>query len=170
MIVLATTLAVIVHSDNMTGGKAGFILGFAESITHRLVRCMELLRVFETSGVSLERIAEYRVLETEDIEPLYEDHSAGHQYADTRLASWPSAGQISVTNLSARYAHDMPDILHGVSFSSAGGQRIGIVGATGGGKSTLAKALFRFVEVSGGAIAIDGEGKRSCRRVAYAPG
>ena len=120
---------------------------------------MELLRTFETQGVALERLAEYRNLETEDIDPLNEpenDHGEDH----ARLANWPNEGGIEATDLSARYAPDMPDILHRVSFSCAGGQRVGIVGATGGGKSTLAKTLFRFVDISGGAITIDSEGER----------
>jgi ABC-type multidrug transport system fused ATPase/permease subunit len=142
----------------MKGGQAGFILGFAQSITFQLVRSMDLLRTFETHGVSLERLAEYRNLETEDIDPLNEpEKDRGDE--DVRLASWPGAGRIEATDLSARYAPDMPEILHKVSFSCMGGQRVGIVGATGGGKSTLAKALFRFVDITGGTIKIDDEGK-----------
>lgn len=118
------------------------------------------MRSFETEGVTLERLSEYRNLEIEDIDPLYEpekDHSDEHD----RLVNWPSEGRIEAIDLSARYAPEMPDILHKVSFSCNGGQRIGIVGATGGGKSTLAKTLFRFVEISGGTITIDDEGKQT---------
>lgn len=155
---LSFTLGFIIRSPNMTGGQAGLILGFAQSITWQLVRCMELMRSFETQGVTLERLSEYRNLETEDIDPLHEtekDHSEDH----ARLSNWPSEGRIEARDLSARYAPDMPDILHEVSFSCSGGQRVGIVGATGGGKSTLAKTLFRFVEISGGTITIDNEGE-----------
>lgn len=159
VIVLSCTLGFIIQSPGMTGGQAGFILGFAQSITFQLVRSMELMRSFETQGVTLERLAEYRNLETEDIDPLHElekDHDEEH----ARLANWPSEGRIEAKEVSARYAPDMPDILHKVSFSCPGGQRVGIVGATGGGKSTLAKALFRFVDISGGSITIDSEGKQ----------
>lgn len=164
LLVLGVTLTVVIRSPGMTGGKAGFVLGFAETITNRLVRCMELLRAFESSGVSLERLAEYRNLETEDIAPLHESQSDSRGDTSIRLLEWPSSGEISVTNLSARYAPDLPDILHDVSFSCAGGQRVGIVGATGGGKSTLAKALFRFVEISNGKVEIDNEGMLSSSR------
>lgn len=160
VLVLSCTLGFIIHSPGMTGGQAGFILGFAQKITWQLVRSMELMRTFETQGVALERLAEYRNLETEDIDPLHEperDHGEEH----ARLSNWPSQGKIEAKDLSARYAPDMPDILHKVSFSCPGGQRIGIVGATGGGKSTLAKAIFRFVDISSGSISIDDEGEHT---------
>jgi ABC-type bacteriocin/lantibiotic exporter with double-glycine peptidase domain len=64
-----------------------------------------------------------------------------------------------VSGLGARYAPDMPEILHGVSFNCQGGERVGIVGATGGGKSTLAKAFFSFVDITTGSIEIDGKGE-----------
>lgn len=150
----------------MTGGQEGFILGFAQGIAFNLTRTMELMRIFATQGVTLERLAEYRNLETEEIDPLNEpekDHTDEH----ARLANWPSTGRIEATDLSARYAPDMPDILHKVSFSCHGGQRVGIVGATGGGKSTLAKTLFRFVDISSGTITIDGEGKHKSVSILY---
>jgi len=62
---------------------------------------------------------------------------------------------------------DLPDVLHGVSFTVSPKQKIGIVGATGCGKSTLALSFFRFVEATGGSITIDGLGMcqtRSCLR------
>jgi ABC-type multidrug transport system fused ATPase/permease subunit len=46
-----------------------------------------------------------------------------------------------------------------VSFEIEGGQRVGICGATGGGKSTLAKAFFSFVDITGGHMKIDGRGQ-----------
>lgn len=70
--------------------------------------------------------------------------------------SWPHAGQISVTGLSVAYAPSLPDVLHDLTFSVAGGQKIGIVGSTGSGKSTIALSLFRFIEARQGKILIDG--------------
>lgn len=54
---------------------------------------------------------------------------------------------------------ELPNVLHGISFSVAPRQKIGIVGATGCGKSTLALSFFRFVEAHEGRIIIDGMGK-----------
>ncbi|WWD20306.1 hypothetical protein CI109_104782 [Kwoniella shandongensis] len=70
-------------------------------------------------------------------------------------AAWPASGAISVENLVIRYAPDLPDVLHHISFKVAPREKIGIVGATGCGKSTLALSFFRFVEATEGRIVID---------------
>lgn len=59
-------------------------------------------------------------------------------------------------DVKARYAGHMPLVLKGLSFKAAAGTRVGIVGRTGSGKSTLFQALYRFIEVSDGRITIDG--------------
>jgi ABC-type multidrug transport system fused ATPase/permease subunit len=69
---------------------------------------------------------------------------------------WPSAGQIQFQDLKIRYRQGLPLVLHGVSLNIKGGERIGIVGRTGAGKSSLMVALFRIVEAAGGSIVIDG--------------
>ena len=60
---------------------------------------------------------------------------------------------------STKVQPDLPNVLHGISFSVAPRQKIGIVGATGCGKSTLALSFFRFVEAHAGRIIIDGLGQ-----------
>jgi ATP-binding cassette, subfamily B, multidrug efflux pump len=67
----------------------------------------------------------------------------------------PKAGKIVVEDVSFAYAPGV-DVLKHVSFTVAPGQRIGIVGATGSGKSTLINLLLRFYEVGGGRILLDG--------------
>ena len=59
-------------------------------------------------------------------------------------------------NVAARYAPHLPRVLDGVSFHAAGGSKLGVVGRTGAGKSTLFQALFRFIEPEQGAIFVDG--------------
>lgn len=71
-------------------------------------------------------------------------------------AAWPTDGRIEVRDLVVRYAADMPPILKGISFNINSNQRIGVVGRTGAGKSTLALALFRFLEAESGSIIVDG--------------
>jgi len=74
---------------------------------------------------------------------------------------WPTSGAIEVRNLSARYRPETPIVLKNVSLSIAGGERVGVVGRTGSGKSTLFLTLFRLIEPEytpgePGPISIDG--------------
>jgi ABC-type multidrug transport system fused ATPase/permease subunit len=69
---------------------------------------------------------------------------------------WPTAGAVTVEDLTVRYADDLPDVLKGVSFAVAAGEKVGLVGASGSGKSTIALSLFRMVEARQGRILIDG--------------
>ncbi|RZC52528.1 hypothetical protein C5167_020953 [Papaver somniferum] len=68
---------------------------------------------------------------------------------------WPTHGDVSVNNLQVRYRPNTPLILKGVTIRIQGGEKVGVVGRTGSGKSTLIQAFFRVVEPSGGNIIID---------------
>jgi len=69
--------------------------------------------------------------------------------------SWPSEGAITVKDLSVRYRPSLPLALNGVSFSVPSGSRVGVVGRTGSGKSTIVQTLFRLLEAESGQINID---------------
>jgi ABC-type multidrug transport system fused ATPase/permease subunit len=161
VLIVFTALSLILTRDGMTGAAAGFVLAFAGSIAGDVNWVLINIRQFEIQGVSLERTAEYRKLEREEgaqfdvVGSSIEDQLV----ADQELEGWPAEGALNVEELSARYGPDLPNILHEVSFSVQGGQRVGIVGATGGGKSTLAKAFFSFVDITHGKIEIDGKGE-----------
>ena len=60
--------------------------------------------------------------------------------------SWPTCGAIQFDHVKLRYRPELPFILHDVSFEIHGGEKIGIVGRTGAGKSSIMLALFRMVE------------------------
>ena len=70
--------------------------------------------------------------------------------------SWPSAGAIEFKNVYMSYRADLPPVLRNLSFKIFGGAKVGVVGRTGAGKSSLLQALFRLVE-SKGLILIDGK-------------
>jgi ABC-type multidrug transport system fused ATPase/permease subunit len=93
---------------------------------------------------SCERVVEYCNLSIED------------QSGIDAPAAWPQEGRLSVKDLVVGYAPDLPPVLKGLSFSVDKNQRVGIVGRTGAGKSSLTLALFRFLEAREGSIHIDG--------------
>ncbi|CAK9783969.1 P-loop containing nucleoside triphosphate hydrolase protein [Cutaneotrichosporon oleaginosum] len=125
---------------------AGFTLAFAGTVMHDLLFVVRRFVQLEQSMVALERIKEYSEVAQE-----------APEFVEPRPpASWPAEGAISVDSLVIRYAPDLPDVLHGISFEVAPREKVGIVGATGCGKSTLALSFFRFVEATSGKITIDG--------------
>lgn len=97
--------------------------------------------------VAVERVSEFGSLPTEA--PLLLEGDKAH-------SNWPNLGSIEVKNLSVRYRPSLPLSLKNISFKIQGGQRVGVVGRTGSGKSTLVQALFRLLEAEDGQIFIDG--------------
>lgn len=92
---------------------------------------------------SLERIKEYMAIESENKE-------------NNKLTSvWPKEGEIEFKNVSLRYDPTLPIVLDNLTFKINPGEKIGIVGRTGAGKSSLIQALFRISEPEGD-ILIDG--------------
>jgi ABC-type multidrug transport system fused ATPase/permease subunit len=74
---------------------------------------------------------------------------------------WPTAGAVSFENVQLRYRPDLPLVLKGLTFNIKPGQKIGIIGRTGAGKSSIAQALFRTVELCEGRIVVDGKDLRN---------
>ncbi|CAL5035557.1 unnamed protein product [Urochloa decumbens] len=71
-------------------------------------------------------------------------------------SNWPTRGDIDIKDLKVRYRPNTPLILKGINVSISGGEKIGIVGRTGSGKSTFIQVLFRLIEPNEGKMIIDG--------------
>ncbi|EOX96835.1 Multidrug resistance protein ABC transporter family [Theobroma cacao] len=101
----------------------------------------------ENKMISVERILQFTNVQSEA--PLViEDNRPRPE--------WPEHGCIEFRNLQVRYGPALPIVLHGITCTFSGEKKIGIVGRTGSGKSTLIQVLFRLVEPSQGQIIIDG--------------
>lgn len=74
---------------------------------------------------------------------------------DSLAPNWPQEGSVEVKDLSVRYRPSLPPSLNNVTFRIESGSRVGIVGRTGSGKSTLVQALFRILEAEKGSIFVD---------------
>ncbi|GBG82367.1 hypothetical protein CBR_g34650 [Chara braunii] len=100
----------------------------------------------ENKMVSVERIKQYTVIPSE-ASPIVQECRPP--------PDWPSEGSIEFQQLQVRYHLLSPLVLKGVTCSIGGGEKVGVVGRTGSGKSTLIQSLFRLVEPCGGRIIID---------------
>ncbi|KAI5478748.1 ATP-binding cassette transporter [Pseudohyphozyma bogoriensis] len=129
--------------------QAGFALTFSLNISTDMLFLTRRYTSLELAMVAVERVKEYSEIDQEAPEApeVIEPRPPHH---------WPHSGEIHVEKLTIRYAPELPDVLHELSFSVGAGQKVGIVGATGCGKSTLALSFFRFVEAHSGRIVIDG--------------
>ena len=84
------------------------------------------------------------------------EQEAAHEIPESKpRPEWPETGAIEFKDLEMRYRPGLPNVLRGISISIRGGEKIGIVGRTGAGKSSITLALLRIVEYSG-SITIDG--------------
>lgn len=135
---------VIISVPSMDAALAGFTLSFAVEFSTALLWTIRTYSNLELDMNAAERAIEYSELETEAIG------------GEKPPAVWPTAGTVEVENLQVAYAEDLPLVLKGVSFSVNNNERIGVVGRTGAGKSSLTLALFRFLEARSGSIIIDG--------------
>ncbi|KAJ3306009.1 hypothetical protein HDV03_000546 [Kappamyces sp. JEL0829] len=147
---LTTTLSVVFVSQSLAGidaGYAGLSITYALGLSETLLWLVRMHAVMEMEMNAVERVDEYLKLEEEA--PAIIDTCRPPD-------SWPAAGEIKVRRLTLRYAPDGPPILSEISFQTSAGEKIGIVGRTGAGKTTLSLAFFRFIEPEAGEILIDG--------------
>ncbi|XP_066474476.1 ATP-binding cassette sub-family C member 10 [Tiliqua scincoides] len=139
-------IAIIQHQRKLGDpGLVGLALSYALSVTNLLSGLITSFTQTETMMVSVERTEEYA---TEiPIEPQEELLQVA--------PDWPSRGHIEFQQVKLAYRPDLPNALDGVTFTIYPGEKIGIVGRTGSGKSTLFLALFRMVELRAGQILLD---------------
>ncbi|KAJ3327180.1 hypothetical protein HDU76_012272 [Blyttiomyces sp. JEL0837] len=132
MFVVGSTLI----DGNISSGIAGMILLYASSFSESVVWIVRQHAEMEMGMNSVERCREYFLIEQEP-PAVNESYRPG-----------PNKGEVIVKNLSIRYAADQPLVLKNITFSTRPGEKVGIVGRTGAGKSTLSLAFFRIIPCS----------------------
>ena len=133
-----------VYSPAVSASLAGLALTFSLDFTQSVFWVLRRYANLEMDMNSLERIVEYCAVPGEKSDGICPP------------AHWPSNGRIEVSDLAVGYDADSPSVLREVSFACEPGSRVGFVGRTGAGKSSLTLALFRFLEARAGSIVIDG--------------
>lgn len=142
-----TGIFLILNIDHIDAGMAGISLFYARSFLENIYWFIRQYTAVEMNLNSVERVQEYLELDQEPPATI-----EGHKPP----AAWPTTAAIEVKDLVIRYAPELDPVLHGISFSTKTHEKIGIVGRTGSGKSTMALSFFRFLEASNGSISIDG--------------
>lgn len=144
-LVFVTGVLVVTSRFNVSPSISGLVLSYILAIAQMLQFTVRQLAEVENDMNATERVHYYGT-GLEEEAPL---HQAQVE------ASWPEAGRITFSDVQMRYRAGLPLVIKGLSMDVHGGERIGIVGRTGAGKSSIMSALFRLTELSGGSIKID---------------
>lgn len=148
VIFFASFFAVIAvgYGRGPPAGILGLAMSYALQITSSLNWIVRQTVEVETNIVSVERVLEYANLPSEAPEIISKKRPP---------ISWPSQGAVRFENYSTRYRSELPLVLKNISMTVKPREKIGVVGRTGAGKSSLTLALFRLIEASEGNISID---------------
>ncbi|KAJ5095932.1 ABC transporter integral membrane type 1 [Penicillium alfredii] len=145
-LVFVTGVLVVTSRFDVSPSISGLVLSYILAIAQMLQFTVRQLAEVENNMNATERVHYYGT-ELEEEAPLHQTPVA---------ASWPEKGRITFDNAQMRYRDGLPLVLKGLTMDVQGGERIGIVGRTGAGKSSIMSALFRLTELSTGSIHIDG--------------
>ena len=133
------------HVAGADPGLVGLAISYALGITGKLSGLVTSFTETERELVSVERCAQY-------MEQIRGEQVQG---SITSPYNWPSEGVITLKNVSMRYQEHLPLALNNVSLQTKAGEKVGVVGRTGSGKSSLFQCLFRLTEIESGEIHID---------------
>ena len=146
-IIFSAALFAVLGRDSLSPGIVGLSVSYALQVTQTLNWLVRMSSELETNVVAVVRLEEHSQIDIES------DWEKGEVETDE---AWPKEGQISLVDYSTRYREGLDNVLHNITASFNGGERVGIVGRTGAGKSSLTLALFRLIEPVTGKILIDG--------------
>uniref|UniRef100_A0A803NQQ9 ABC-type xenobiotic transporter n=1 Tax=Cannabis sativa TaxID=3483 RepID=A0A803NQQ9_CANSA len=143
---LSTLFMVLLPSSIIKPENVGLSLSYGLSLNGVMFWAIYMSCFVENKMVSVERVKQFTNIPSE---------------AEWRLKdllpppNWPAHGNVHLKDLQVRYRPNTPLVLKGITLSINGGEKVGVVGRTGSGKSTLIQVFFRLVEPSGGRIIID---------------
>ncbi|XP_058886564.1 multidrug resistance-associated protein 1-like, partial [Acipenser ruthenus] len=146
LMIFLAALFMVYNTDSMDSGTVGLAMSYALNITATLNFWVRKACEIETNAVAVERVYEYAEMEKE----------APWVLSKRPPQRWPSQGIVKFINYEARYKKELEPALKDVTFQTLSQEKVGIVGRTGAGKSTLSNCLFRIIEGGKGIILIDG--------------
>ncbi|KAK2616981.1 Transporter of the ATP-binding cassette (ABC) [Conoideocrella luteorostrata] len=146
MVSFSAGVFIILSLGKIDAGAAGISLSYAMNFTENVLWLVRLYGMNEQNMNSMERVKEYLDLDQEAA-PVVEKNRPPE--------SWPDKGNVEFVNYSTRYREDLDPVLKSISLRINAREKVGIVGRTGAGKSSLALAIFRALEAEKGRIVID---------------
>ncbi|RPD60042.1 metal resistance protein YCF1 [Lentinus tigrinus ALCF2SS1-7] len=147
IIFIAAILSIVaLVTTGVDAGLVGFVLSYALNTTGSLNWLVRSASEVEQNIVSVERILHYIELPPE----------APWEVPQNVPEHWPTQGEVEFRQYSARYRPELDLVLKDLNVKIKGHEKIGIVGRTGSGKSSLLLSLFRIIEPASGTICIDG--------------
>ncbi|KAL3991213.1 protein LSM14 [Sarotherodon galilaeus] len=143
-----TALMMVLMHGKISPAYAGLAISYAVQLTGLFQFTVRLASETEARFTSVERIHHY-------IQSLSQEAPARVK-GRAPPPDWPQEGKLVMKEVEMRYQENLPLVLNKISCTIRPKEKVGIVGRTGSGKSSLGVALFRLVECSGGSILIDG--------------
>jgi ATP-binding cassette subfamily C (CFTR/MRP) protein 4 len=154
---VATVFAAVALKNELDPGLVGLSLILAIRLTGNFQWCVRQSAEIENSMTSVERVLEYTKVQPEE-ESILPGSDVPQPVGSTNALlpasrmsllpsvpqGWPSSGRVEFRNVTMKYAEGLPPALNNVSFRLESGQKLGVIGRTGAGKSSLLTALFRL--------------------------
>ncbi|XP_068114091.1 ATP-binding cassette sub-family C member 2 [Hyperolius riggenbachi] len=144
--VFFAALFVVFARGTVDSGTVGLSISSALNVTQTLNWVVRMTSELETNIVAVERVDEYIKVENE----------APWETSQRPPEDWPDKGVVKFVDYKVRYRPELDLVLHGINCTVDSMEKVGIVGRTGAGKSSLTNCIFRIIEAAGGQIIIDG--------------
>ncbi|XP_053839225.1 ATP-binding cassette sub-family C member 2 [Vidua macroura] len=145
LVVFFSALLAVIAKGTLEGGIVGLSVSSALNVTQTLNWLVRTSSELETNIVAVERVHEYMTVKNEA--PWVTKKRPPH--------GWPSRGEIQFIDYKVRYRPELDLVLQGITCNIGSTEKVGVVGRTGAGKSSLTNCLFRVLEAAGGKIIID---------------
>ncbi|KAM3143255.1 hypothetical protein pb186bvf_004587 [Paramecium bursaria] len=156
-IVNISAIAYCIFYNTGNAAFAGLLMTYASNIDTNICQTVESIGQLENGIISFERCLAYTKVQPEKpYKQIVEARLLNQEVDQVKLNNWPQNGRIEYQNAYIHYREDLPPALKNLNLVIQPKTKIGVVGRTGAGKSTITMSLLRILEASNGQIIIDG--------------